>query len=60
MEVVSSLDAETKSMVESSLGRFVDEAYEPTQRHARLLKGEVDYRAHWATLAELGVLALPY
>lgn len=59
MEVVSSLDAETKSMVESSLGRFVDEAYESIERRARLLRAQVDYRAHWPTLAELGVLGLP-
>lgn len=58
MESISSLDAETKRMVESALGRFVDEAYEPSERHKRLLRGALDYRAHWSTLAELGVLSL--
>lgn len=54
-----SLDLETKRMVEDSLDRFVDESYEPSARRARLMCAEVDYRAFWPALAELGVLGLP-
>jgi alkylation response protein AidB-like acyl-CoA dehydrogenase len=54
-----SLDAETKSIIEGSLNRFVNEAYEPTSRRARLNSLGADYRAYWRTLAELGVLGLP-
>jgi len=55
---VLSLDAQTKRLIEDSLNRFVDQAYDPAARHARLSKPSVDYRACWATLAELGVLSL--
>lgn len=55
----SSLDSETKNIIEDALNRFVSETYEPTARRARLLRPEVDYRAYWSTLAELGVLGLP-
>jgi alkylation response protein AidB-like acyl-CoA dehydrogenase len=53
------LDAETKSIIEAALSRFVDDAYEPNARRQRLNRREVDYRAHWPALAELGVLGLP-
>jgi len=56
--VVSSLDADTQRMIEDSLNRFVDDAYEPSARHARLLQPAIDYRAHWRALADLGVLGL--
>lgn len=55
----ASLDADTKRMIEDSLNRFVDEAYEPSLRLARLHSPGLDYRTHWPTLAELGVLSLP-
>jgi hypothetical protein len=54
-----SLDADTKRMVEDSLNRFVDEAYEPSVRLKRLHSPGLDHRLHWPTLAELGVLSLP-
>ena len=55
----SSVDAETKQMIESALNRFIDDAYEPNARRLRLNRPEVDYRAHWPALVELGVLGLP-
>lgn len=55
----TSLDAETKGMIEASLNRFVDEAYEPSVRLKRLNGPNLNHRAHWPALAELGVLALP-
>jgi alkylation response protein AidB-like acyl-CoA dehydrogenase len=55
----SSLDAETKSLIEAALNRFVDDVYEPNARRQRLNRRDVDYRAHWGALAELGVLGLP-
>jgi alkylation response protein AidB-like acyl-CoA dehydrogenase len=55
----SSLDAETKSIIEAALNRFVDDAYEPNARRQRLNRRDVGYRAHWPALAELGVLGLP-
>lgn len=54
-----SLDSETKAIIESALERFVKDFYEPNARRSRLNSGSVDYRAHWGTLAELGVLGLP-
>lgn len=54
------LDAESKSMIAQTLRRFVDDAYEFTGRRARLSQAAVDYRVHWPTLAELGILALPF
>jgi alkylation response protein AidB-like acyl-CoA dehydrogenase len=54
-----SLDADTKRMVEDSLNRFVDEAYEPSLRLKRLHSPDLDHRLHWPTLADLGVLSLP-
>ncbi|MFT3666939.1 acyl-CoA dehydrogenase family protein [Piscinibacter sp.] len=56
---VASLDAQTKRMVEASLDRFVDQAYDPAARHARLRRGALDHREFWPVLAELGVPALP-
>ena len=53
------LDADTKRMIEDSLNRFVDEAYEPSLRLRRLHSPGLDHRLHWPTLAELGVLSLP-
>lgn len=53
-----SLDSDTKSIIEASLDRFVDEAYSPHGRHTRLKAGSVDYRQYWPTLAEIGVFAL--
>jgi len=55
----ASLDADTRRMIEDSLNRFVDEAYEPSRRLARLHSPGADYRMHWPTLAELGILSLP-
>jgi len=56
---VQMLDSDTKRMVEDALDRFVDEAYEPSARHARVRQGDVDDRLHWPALAGLGVLGLP-
>jgi alkylation response protein AidB-like acyl-CoA dehydrogenase len=53
------LDSETKSIIESTLLRFVDECYDPAERHKRLAQS-VDYRQYWSTLAELGVLGMPF
>jgi len=55
----TSLDTDTKRMIEDSLNRFVDEAYEPLLRLKRLHSPDLDHRMHWPTLAELGVLSLP-
>jgi alkylation response protein AidB-like acyl-CoA dehydrogenase len=54
------LDEETKSIVEGTLVRFVDEAYDPHARRMRLNSGAVDYRLHWKLLAQLGVLGMPF
>ncbi|CAM2169529.1 Acyl-CoA dehydrogenase [Paraburkholderia sacchari] len=54
------LDSETKSIIAGALNRFVKDVYEPVARRKRLNSPDVDYRAHWATLAELGVLGLPF
>jgi alkylation response protein AidB-like acyl-CoA dehydrogenase len=53
------LDSETKSIIESTLLRFVDECYDPAERHKRLAR-TVDYRQYWSALAELGVLGMPF
>ncbi|WGT27997.1 acyl-CoA dehydrogenase family protein [Pseudomonas marginalis] len=54
------LDSETKSIIDSTLLRFVDEFYDFTERRERLSTNTVDYRRHWPTLAELGVLGMPF
>ena len=48
-------------MVDAALERFTDDHYTPSARLARLKQTPVDYRHHWAALADLGVLgtALP-
>jgi alkylation response protein AidB-like acyl-CoA dehydrogenase len=56
----TSLDSESKNIIEQTLRRFLADCYAPTARRDRLAESIVDYRAHWATLAELGVLALPF
>ena len=53
------LDAESKSIIEDTLLRFVEERYHPAQRRKRL-KPPIDYRLNWATLADLGVLGMPF
>ncbi|WP_124617770.1 acyl-CoA dehydrogenase family protein [Burkholderia sp. Bp9143] len=53
-----SLDAESKSIIERALNRFIDETYEPSARRARLNRADLDYRTYWPMLAELGVLGL--
>ena len=53
------LDAESKSIIEDTLLRFVDEHYDAAKRRERL-KPPIDYRLNWATLAELGVLGMPF
>lgn len=55
----ASLDAETRSLVEETLTRFVDDLYQPHPRLLRIKAGQIDYRAHWPLLAELGILAMP-
>ena len=54
------LDSESKSIIEDTLLRFVEESYEPTARRARLGKPPIDYRLYWPKLAELGVLGVPF
>ncbi len=53
------LDSETKSIIADTLLRFVDENYDAAKRRERL-KPPIDYRLNWSTLAELGVLAMPF
>lgn len=55
----ASLDAESRSLVQETLTRFVDDMYQPHPRLLRLKAGSVDVRAHWPLLAELGILAMP-
>lgn len=55
-----SLDSESKRIIESTLQRFVEESYDFTGRHERLAEVPVDYRRFWPTLAELGVLGMPF
>ena len=57
---VKGLDLETKSIIESTLVRFVEESYDPHARRMRLKADSVDYRLHWGLLAELGVLGMPF
>jgi alkylation response protein AidB-like acyl-CoA dehydrogenase len=54
------LDSESKSIIEDTLSRFVEECYDPTARHTRLNNPPIDYRKYWPTLAELGVLGMPF
>jgi alkylation response protein AidB-like acyl-CoA dehydrogenase len=56
----TSLDTESKSLIEQTLRRFLVDCYDPAARRARLAKAVVDYREHWDTLAQLGVLALAF
>jgi alkylation response protein AidB-like acyl-CoA dehydrogenase len=58
--MVTPLDDQTRRMVADTVSRFVDEAYEPHARRARLNAAAIDYRLHWGMLAELGVLSLPF
>jgi alkylation response protein AidB-like acyl-CoA dehydrogenase len=61
-EVVMStpLDSETKSIIDTTLLRFVDEFYGFTERRERLSASTVDSRRYWPKLAELGVLGMPF
>ena len=52
------LDAETRSIVAQTLGRFVDQCYASDIRLARLRTPPVDARLHWPLLTELGVPGL--
>jgi alkylation response protein AidB-like acyl-CoA dehydrogenase len=54
------LDSESKSIIEDTLLRFVEESYAPAARRARLGKPPIDYRLYWPKLAELGVLGVPF
>ena len=54
------LDSETKSIIDATLLRFVDEFYDFTERRERLSANSFDYRRFWPTLAELGVLGMPF
>lgn len=54
------LDAESKRIIEDTLLRFVEESYDAHARRVRLNKPPVDYRQYWPTLAELGVLGVPF
>ncbi|RAR57846.1 alkylation response protein AidB-like acyl-CoA dehydrogenase [Paraburkholderia unamae] len=56
----TSLDPESKSLIEQTLRRFLADCYDPAARLERLAADAVDYREHWATLAHLGVLALAF
>lgn len=56
----TSLDLESKSLIEQTLRRFLTDCYDPVARHQRLSAHTLDYREHWATLAQLGVLALTF
>jgi len=54
------LDSETKSIIDATLLRFIDDFYDFTERRERLSASTVDYRRDWPTLAELGVLGMPF
>ena len=54
------LDSETKSIIDATLLCFIDDFYDFTERRERLSANTVDYRRHWPTLAELGVLGMPF
>ena len=54
------LDSETKSIIDATLLRFVDEFYDFTERRERLSASSFDYRRFWPELAELGVLGMPF
>lgn len=55
-----SLDSESKRIIEATLQRFVDESYDFTRLHQRLAEASIDFRLFWPTLAELGVLGMPF
>jgi alkylation response protein AidB-like acyl-CoA dehydrogenase len=57
---MASLDSESKRIIETTLQRFVEQCCDFTLRHKQLNETPIDYRRHWPTLAELGVLALPF
>ncbi|RJG03188.1 acyl-CoA dehydrogenase family protein [Noviherbaspirillum sedimenti] len=54
------LDSESKSIIESTLRRFVAESYDLGLRRARLSQSPIDYLSCWPVLAELGILAAPF
>lgn len=54
------LDSESKRIIEDTLLRFIEESYDAHARRMRLNKPPVDYRQYWPTLAELGVLGVPF
>jgi alkylation response protein AidB-like acyl-CoA dehydrogenase len=56
----TALDSETKSIIDATLLRFIDDFYDFTERRERLSAGTVDYRRYWPKLAELGVLGMPF
>ncbi len=56
---ITPLDSESKSIIEDTLLRFVEESYDPANRRSRLA-APIDYRKYWSTLAELGVLGMPF
>lgn len=55
----TALDSESKSIIEATLERFVAESYDFSERRERLAI-PLDYRRFWPTLAELGVLGIPF
>ncbi|WP_123366600.1 acyl-CoA dehydrogenase family protein [Pseudomonas brassicacearum] len=56
----TALDSETKSIIDATLLRFIDDFYEFTGRREHLSASTVDYRRYWQKLAELGVLGMPF
>ena len=56
----TSLDSESKNLIEQTLRRFLMDYCDPSARRARLAESAIDYRLHWSTLADLGVLGLPF
>ena len=43
------LDSESKSIIEDTLLRFIEESYDPVKRHKRIWTSPIDYRQYWAT-----------
>lgn len=56
----TALDSESKSIIEATLRRFVEESYDFSHRRERVAISPIDYRRFWPTLADLGVLGVPF